>query len=124
MKATKQNVKSNPVVTLHQATKESHKEPKAKKITNNISFDLVKENNKSFTVKSLFRVLDHINNDEEFLKALQDNGLKGLVTIDLLKELCPEYTALKYDKKGKVKTKLFRPWVFGMALRNHFGQVK
>ena len=73
--------------------------------------------NKAYKEQSLFRVLDHLNKQKVVIEA--NKGQK--LTIDMLKNLCPEYfKQAKKDKEGNliiVDRLLFSPLVFLKAIR-------
>ena len=72
--------------------------------------------NKAYKEQSIFRVIDHLNKQKNIVNI---NG--GKITIDMLKNLCPEYfKQAKKDKEGNlimVDRLVFSPMVFLRAIR-------
>lgn len=106
---------SNSAANL-QANKKANQKAIAKAKAVNFDWNTALAMNKAYKAQSLFSVLRFLNEQEEIVKIF------GTLTIDGLKNLCPDYFFQNVrDKKTKKVTKVnrveFKPFVFITALR-------
>jgi hypothetical protein len=93
---------------------------KTAKTKNALDYKELLSLNRGYRAGSLFRVLDYLNSKD--IKEYYNNAYEALTIADL-KELCPEYTAPKYDKKGVIVERKFEPFTFMVALRHRYGTI-
>ena len=93
---------------------------KSAKKANSLDYKELLTLNRGYRAGSLFRVLDYLNSKD--IKEYYNNAYEALTIADL-KELCPEYTAAKYDKKGVIIERKFEPFQFMVALRHKYGTI-
>ena len=115
MKTTMGNAAAN-LKANKEANKKALAKAKAKEKAVNFDWNAALAMNKAYKAQSLFSVIRFLNEQEEITKVF------GTLTIDGLKNLCPDYfTQDVRDKKTKKVTKVnrveFKPFVFITALR-------